>query len=509
MLIHGDNLLALKALEQKYAGQIKCIYIDPPYNTGAAFEHYDDNLEHSTWLSLMRVRIKILYSLLHRNGSLWISIDDDECHYLKEMCDEVFGRENFVTSISWQKKGSRSNDAKWFSDNHDYILVYAKNKEMWKLNKLNRETGVPKGYPNPDNDPRGVWTSTIMSAKSGSDSLLYKITTPSGNIVSPPTGRYWSCSKTTFERWCNENRIWFDPDGDRAPRKKTFLSEVQEGLVPLTVWLRDEVGDNQEAKHEIKSLNLSTNPFDTPKPERLLQRILTIATNPGDLVLDSFLGSRTTSGRKWNGNMIAKMLHNPRYMGIEKFGGEIFTDVIPQIVEEKLWQVVNGMMLTFRRNYKKDKYDPYFLTGKIFCGYCGESVFAEAGSSHMGTRYKYYKCHTKKVKGKSCELRNYRKQELEQMIIDKTKQYILTPTKIEEFVHMVVDRFSEELSNNTVLKCLEKELRQINSKINGLVKNMEQGIVSVAIRETLYKLENDRADIQLKIAEEKPRLIDR
>ena len=217
-------------------------------------------------------------------------------------------------------------------------------------------------------------------------------------------------------------------------------------------------------------------------------------------------GSRSNSGNKWNGNMIAKMLHNPRYMGIEKFGGEIFTDVIPQIIEEKLWKVVNGMMVEFRRNYKKDKYDPYFLTGKIFCGYCGKSVIAEAGSSHMGTRYKYYKCHTKKVEGKACELRNYRKQELEQLIIDKTKQYILTPTKIEEIAHMVVDKFNEELSNNIVLKCLEKELKQINSKINSLVKNMEQGIVSLAIREELYKLENDRADIQLKIAEEKTKI---
>ncbi|MGN0960799.1 MAG: recombinase family protein, partial [Christensenellales bacterium] len=218
------------------------------------------------------------------------------------------------------------------------------------------------------------------------------------------------------------------------------------------------------------------------------------------------LGSRTLGGKKWDGNSIAKMLHNPRYMGTLKFGDEIFTDVIPPIVEEKLWQVVNGMMENYRRNYKKDKYDPYFLTGKIFCGYCGESVIAESGSSHLGTRYKYYKCHTKKVKGKACELRNYRKQELEQLIIEKTKQYILTPTKIDEIAHMVVDKFNEELSNNVVLKCLEKELKQINNKINSLVKNMEQGVVTVSIRENLYKLENDRADIQLKIAEEKTKI---
>lgn len=307
MLIHGDNLIALKALEQDYAGKIKCIYIDPPYNTGYAFKQYDDSLEHSIWLSLIKERLLIIYNLLDdEQGSLWISIDDDEQAYLKIVCDEIFGRNNFVTSVIWQKKGSRSNDAKWFSDNHDYILVYAKDKLKWMLNKLPRGEGIPKGYSNPDNDPRGPWTSTIMSAKSGSDSLLYEITVPSGKKVLPPTGRYWSCSKETYEKWKSENRIWFGAKGDSAPRKKTFLSEVQNGLVPLTVWLRDEVGDNQEAKHEVKAL-IPDDPFDTPKPERLIERIMTLATNEGDLVLDSFLGSGTTAavahkmGRKWIG----------------------------------------------------------------------------------------------------------------------------------------------------------------------------------------------------------------
>lgn len=307
MLIHGDNLLGLKALENLYAGKIKCIYIDPPYNTGKAFDHYDDNIEHSIWLSLMVDRLLLFYKLLKDDGSLWISIDDDERDYLKILCDEIFGRNNFVASVIWQKKGSRSNDAKWFSDNHDYILVYAKDKSKWRPNKLSRGDGIPKGYSNPDNDPRGPWTSTIMSAKSGSDSLLYEITTPSGRKVLPPSGRFWSCSQQTFEKWKVENRIWFGPKGDNAPRKKTFLADVQDGLVPLTVWLRDEVGDNQEAKHEIKALKLSEIPFDTPKPERLLERIINIASNENDIVLDSFLGSGTTIAvahkmkRRWVG----------------------------------------------------------------------------------------------------------------------------------------------------------------------------------------------------------------
>lgn len=307
ILIHGDNLLSLKVLEKSFSGQVKCIYIDPPYNTRKAFKKYNDNLEHSIWLSLMSERLKLFYNLLKPEGTIWISIDDDERDYLKILCDEIFGRDNFVASVIWQKKGSRSNDAKWFSDNHDYILVYGKNKELWRPNKISRGEGIPKGYSNPDNDPRGPWTSTIMSAKSGSESLLYEITTPSGRVVLPPSGRFWSCSKTTYEKWLNENRIWFGPKGDNAPRKKTFLADVQDGLVPLTIWLRDEVGDNQEAKHEIKALDLSDIPFDTPKPERLIERILSIATNPGDLVLDSFLGSGTTIAvahkmkRRWIG----------------------------------------------------------------------------------------------------------------------------------------------------------------------------------------------------------------
>ena len=216
MLIHGDNLIALKALQHDYSGKIKCVYIDPPYNTGYAFDQYDDSLEHSIWLSLMKARLNIIYSLLDdEQGSLWISIDDDEQAYLKVLCDEIFGRNNFVANVIWQKKGSRSNDATWFSDNHDFIMVYAKDKQKWKINKIARGEGIPEGYSNPDNDPRGPWTSTIMSAKSGSPSLLYEITVPSGKKVHPPTGRYWACSQETFEKWKADNRIWFGANGER------------------------------------------------------------------------------------------------------------------------------------------------------------------------------------------------------------------------------------------------------------------------------------------------------
>lgn len=305
MIIHGDNLLALKALEKKYAGQVKCIYIDPPYNTGSAFEHYDDNLEHSQWLSLMKPRLEILRNLLSNEGSIWISIDDDEGHYLKVLCDEVFGRSNFIATCIWQKKHTRQNDAKWFSDNHDFILVYAKLKENWHPYLLPRTSESEKGYSNPDNDPRGLWQSLPLQARSGVDPN-FSHTFPNGVTWTPPAGRFTAFSHESLDEMFYDNRIWFGKNGKNVPRYKKFLSEVKNGLVPTTIWFREEVGDNQEAKAEVKLINIR-DVFKTPKPERLIERVLTLATKPGDLVLDSFLGSGTTAavahkmGRKYIG----------------------------------------------------------------------------------------------------------------------------------------------------------------------------------------------------------------
>lgn len=303
-LIFGDNLLALKALEQEFTGKVKCVFIDPPYNTGSAFAHYDDGLEHSIWLGLMRDRLEIIKCLLSDDGSLWITIDDNEAHYLKVLCDEVFGRGNFVANAIWQKKFSPQNDAKWLSDNHDHILIYAKHKEIWRPNLLERSELADSRYSNPDNDPRGAWASSDMSVRTYSETTDYPITTPSGKIVKPAESRCWSVSQDKFEELVKDNRIWFGKSGSNVPRIKTFLSEVKQGLVPLTVWLNTEVGNNQDAKKEVKQFN-AKDVFDTPKPEKLVQRIIHLATNPGDLVLDSFAGSGTTGavahkmGRRW------------------------------------------------------------------------------------------------------------------------------------------------------------------------------------------------------------------
>ena len=315
MLIHGDNLLALKALEQDYAGCVKCIYIDPPYNTGNAFEHYDDGIQHSIWLSLMRERLVLLRSLLSEDGSIWISIDDDEQAYLKVLMDEIFGRQNFVNNVIWEKKYSPSNDAKWLSDSHDFVMIYAKNKNIWRPNLLPRSEEMNSRYKNPDNDPRGRWKAGDCSVKTYSASADYPITTPSGRVVNPPAGYCWRFSKEKFAELIADNRIWFGEDGNNVPAVKRFLTEVKAGATAMTIWKYTEVGHNQDAKKEVKQFN-SESVFATPKPERLIERVLTLASNEGDIVLDSFLGSGTTAA-------VAQKMGR-RYIGVE-MGNHAYT----------------------------------------------------------------------------------------------------------------------------------------------------------------------------------------
>ena len=308
LLVHGDNLEALKALLPYYAGQVKCIYIDPPYNTRSAFEHYDDNLEHSTWLQMMYPRLELLRELLREDGSIWVSIDDNEAHYLKVIMDEVFGRKNFVDTIIWQKIYTVKNSARYFSDMHDYILVYAKDKEKWTRKLLPRSEELNETYSNPDNDPRGPWTTNAVQARNFYSLGSYEIVCPDGRKISPPVGTFWRVSQENFLALVADNRVWWGKANNAVPRIKKFLSEAKQGVVPATLWFHTDVGQNAEAKAEIRQLlDSGDDIFGTPKPERLLRHIFEIATNPGDLVLDSFLGSGTTAavahkmGRRWIG----------------------------------------------------------------------------------------------------------------------------------------------------------------------------------------------------------------
>ena len=303
-LIFGDNLLALKAIETEFAGKVKCVFIDPPYNTGSAFTHYDDGLEHSIWLGLMRDRLEVLRRLLQMEGSIWVTLDDNEAHYFKVLGDEIFGRKNFVADVAWQKKHAPGNNEKGISSDSDHILVWAKDVDRWQYNLLPRSAKQNDLYKNIDNDPRGPWQPDNLTRAEHRDRDFYAIVTPTGREVFPPAGRSWSRPPSEIERLRADNRLWFGPKGDAGPRLKRFLSEVQDGVVARTVWLREDVGSNDEAKKEAKALELSEL-FATPKPERLLRQIIHIASNCGDLILDSFAGSGTTGavahkmGRRW------------------------------------------------------------------------------------------------------------------------------------------------------------------------------------------------------------------
>ena len=270
MLIHGDNLLALKALENKYSGRVKCIYIDPPYNTGSAFDYYDDNVEHSIWLNLIRPRLQILWNLLDKNyGSIWISIDDSEQAYMRVLCDELFSRNNFVAQIVWQKRYSREN-REAIGDAHEYIIVYAKDpakfKEYRNLVPMSEEQA--KVYKNPNNDPKGRWRGVPMTAQGYRPNQMYPITDPKGNVHYPPEGRCWSTVEPEFKKLLEQGRIYFGKNNDSQPSTIRYLSEVP-GVVPWTWWPSDEVGHTDSSKKEIMALFGKDNIFDTPKPETL------------------------------------------------------------------------------------------------------------------------------------------------------------------------------------------------------------------------------------------------
>ncbi len=322
LVLKGDNLDSLKVLKNHYSGQIKCIYIDPPYNTtndefvypdkfdkeeaevlGMAnlsesdFERMDFSFKtkksHNGWLAFMYPRLLLARDLLSKDGVIFISIDDNEQANLKLLCDDVFGEENFVANIIWQKKYSPQNDAKWFSNMHDHIICYSKSKEDWRPNLYERTDEQNARYSNPDNDERGDWKSSDFSVKTYSANYDYPITTPSGRIVNPPPSRCWRTSKENFEELVLDKRIWFGSNGSNVPSVKKFLTEVKNGVTPSTIWFREDVGDNQEAAKDISDL-FSIPPFDTPKPIRLLKRIIGLSLKGNDIILDFFAGSGTT-----------------------------------------------------------------------------------------------------------------------------------------------------------------------------------------------------------------------
>ncbi|WP_143034812.1 site-specific DNA-methyltransferase [Glycomyces sambucus] len=309
LLFTGDSLDVLRILAEVpeyrrvYRGKIKQVYIDPPFNTGQTFDQYDDWLEHATWLSFMHERLILIRELLSDTGSVWVHLDDVEQHRMRALLDEVFGASNFVTTVIWQKIHARNNSAMHFSADHDFITVYAKDATKWRSNRVARTEKSDSDFWNPDEDSRGPWRRSDMTASKAYKDGHYEVVGPHGDVFKPRPGRPWATSEENFAALVADNRIWWGKNGRSFPFRKRFKSELG-NLVPTTVWLHEEVGNNREAKAEIAKL-FEQDSFSTPKPERLLERIIHISSDPADIVLDCFAGSGSTAavahkmGRRW------------------------------------------------------------------------------------------------------------------------------------------------------------------------------------------------------------------
>ena len=297
-IIHGENLAVIDSLGDAIIGRVRCVYIDPPYNNAEVYRHYDDRLGRRVWLDRMTHRMKVLRETLTIDGSLWVSIDDSELHNLRQIGDDVFGSENFISSVVWNHRKTREN-RRPFSTNHEYILCFARSAEAFKRsrNLLPAPPDILNRYKNPDNDPRGMWQSVTANVQDGhaTKSQFYTLTAPNGRQHRPPKGRCWVYNKPKMEAEIRAGRIYFGRDGNAVPRLKKYLSEAKIGVAPSTLWMADEVGTTDSAKKHLMSMLTKEAVFDTPKPEGLVQRILHIASNPGDLVLDAYLGSGTTA----------------------------------------------------------------------------------------------------------------------------------------------------------------------------------------------------------------------
>lgn len=334
MIIQGDNHIVLDIMKEQLLNQVKCIYIDPPYNNGERYTHYDDVKDHELWLHDITETLNKLEPLLCDEGSIWISIDDNEVHYLKVAADQVFGRKNFIATIVWQHRTTREN-RKLFSNNHEYILVYARNPKAFKRsrNLLSITPEILSRYKNPDNDPRGPWQSISANVQAGHavENQFYELVAPNGKRHALPNGRCWTTNEIRMKQEILDNNIWFGKDGNGVPRIKKFLSNAIRGVTPETLWMSSDVGSSEMAKKHLLTLFPESPVFDTPKPEQLIKRILEIATDEGDLVLDAYLGSGTTSA-------VAHKMQR-KYIGIEE-GSHIVDYVVTRM--DRVIQGENG-----------------------------------------------------------------------------------------------------------------------------------------------------------------------
>jgi adenine-specific DNA-methyltransferase len=450
LIVHGDNLKALKALLPHYAGKVKCIYIDPPYNTGNENWIYNDNVNsprhkdwlgkvvdkdcqdrHDRWLSMMTPRLKLLKELLRDDGVIFISIDDNEVHYLRMLLNEIFGEENFLAQIIWEKIHSSKNDAKYYSDNHEYILCFCRNIESINIKLLPRTEEMNNRYTNPDNDPRGDWASGDLVASEERKEGYFEVSGPTGKKFDVPKGKHWVYSKSNMLKFIEENRIWFGSKGDAFPRLKRFLAEVQQGKKTDTIWMSDNVGHNQEAKREIK-LILGVDDitdFPTPKPLRLIKQVLKISTDKNDIILDSFAGSGTTAhavlalNKEDGGNRRFILVEQEDYA--DNITAERARRVIKGVKGAKDENLKNGLGGSFTYVTLGVEYDvAKILSGKnlpkyedmaayVFQTATGETLDPKKidkkkhfiGSSKFYDLYLFYEPNTDKLKSSECALK--------------------------------------------------------------------------------------------------------
>ncbi len=402
-IIHGDNLLALKSLLPEYEGRVKCVYIDPPYNTGNEGWIYNDRVNapqikrwigevvgregedlsrHDKWLCMMYPRLKLLKRLLADDGAIFISIDDNEQANLKLICDEIFGAQNFVGTVCWQKIHSLKNDARWLSDSHDFILIYAKDKLTWRPNLLPRTAEMDARYKNPDNDPRGPWQSGDLVANEERVNGYYDVISPTGKIFNVPRGKHWVYTKENLNAMIADNRVWFGKDGNSFPRKKRFLSEVMSGRKGDTWWTSSEVGHNQEAIREVKNILSGGDVFSTPKPTRLIEKILRLATDKNSIVLDSFAGSGTTA------HAVLKL--NATDGGNRTFILVEMEDYAERITAERVRRVIDGYGTVAGTGGGFDFYEvgePLMIDGNLNEAVDAEKIRAYVWYTETRTRY--------------------------------------------------------------------------------------------------------------------------
>lgn len=514
LYIEGDNLEVLKLLQKSYYSKVKMIYIDPPYNTGKDFVYKDDfhdslenykkitgqvddsgnalstNTEasgryHTDWLNMMYPRLRLARNLLSDDGVIFISIDDNEVHNLRKICDEVFGEDNFIAQVIWERAFSPVNLKKHFSESHDYILSFAKNIDFLVCNGLPRSEEADNRYSNPDNDPRGKWASADLSVGPAIQSNIYEITTPSGRVVLPPSGYSWRLSKERFIEFLNDNRIWFGEEGNGVPRIKRFLSEVKQGITPMTIWKHADVGHSQKASQDLKELFDNKAYFTYPKPIELIKRILELYTNDNSIILDFFSGSSTTA-------------HAVMQLNAEDGGNRKFIMVqLPEPTDEKSEAYKAGYMNICE-------------IGKERIRRAGEKIKEEKGleALNLDVGFKVLKLDTSNIRKWQP---NYN--DLEQSLMDYVDNYVEGRTELDVVYEIMlkygldltypVDEFTiaqkkvYSIGFGMLMICLDDEITTDVAKgILGKIKELSPESSRVVFKDNGFKSDSNKTNIK-------------